>query len=163
MGARSRLYGRSVKTTRILINGEEKEFLLQQDIGPFLRALGYACSNSEIKRLCSPSVNEGPPIALWHGPRPLRTPDDVVAWSEKALVTRCAHGRSGEKSSGARVFDVMTWEITIPRRDGCRTEHGAGSCGRDDSHQHVGNHCARTRNEPNRARPDSRARASIAR
>jgi len=161
MGARSRLYGRSVETRRFLIDGEEKDFLLQQAVPASF--LGCACSNSEIKRLCSPSVNEGPPIALWHGPRPPWTPDDAVAWSEKALVTRCAHGRSGEKSSGARVFDVITCEITIPRRDGRRTEHGAGSCGRDDSHEHVGNHCARTRNEPNRARPDSRARASIAR
>jgi hypothetical protein len=77
-----------VKPTRILINGEEKEFLFQQDIGPFLQALGYAYSTSEINRLCSPSVNKGPPIALWQGPRPLRTPDDVIAWAEKRFQAR---------------------------------------------------------------------------
>ena len=62
MKDRSMLYG--VKPTRIFINGKEKEFLFQQDIGPFLRALGYAYSNSDINKLCSPSVNEGPPIAV---------------------------------------------------------------------------------------------------
>jgi len=66
-----------------------KEFLFQKDIGPFLRALGYAYSTSEINRLCSQAVNEGPqPIALWHGPRSLRTPDDVVAWAEKRLQAK---------------------------------------------------------------------------
>src|SRR5215831_14188425 len=81
MEARSRPYGRSVETRRFLIDGEEKDFLLQQAVPASF--LGCACSNSEIKRLCSPSVNEGPPIALWHGPRPLRTPDDVIAWAKK--------------------------------------------------------------------------------
>ena len=47
MGARSSLDGQRVKPTRIFIDGEEKEFLFQQDIGPFLRAcnsqaVGYA-------------------------------------------------------------------------------------------------------------------------
>jgi hypothetical protein len=55
MGARSMPYGQCVKPTRILINGEEKEFLFQQDIAPFLRALGYAYSTSEINRLCAPA------------------------------------------------------------------------------------------------------------
>jgi hypothetical protein len=88
MGARCTLYGQWVKPTRILFNCEEKEFLFQQDIGPFLRALGYAYSTSEINRLCSPAVNEGPPVTLWHGPRPLRTPDDVIAWAESRLRAR---------------------------------------------------------------------------
>jgi hypothetical protein len=39
MRARYSLYGQRVKPTRIFIDGEEKEFLFQQDIGPFLRAL----------------------------------------------------------------------------------------------------------------------------
>jgi hypothetical protein len=56
------------------IGSEEKEFLLNRISGPFLRALGYAHSNSEINRLCSPAVNEGPPIAIRYGPRALRTP-----------------------------------------------------------------------------------------
>ncbi len=88
MGVRSSLYGKYVKPTRIFINGEEKEFLLQQDIGPFLRALGYAYSNSEINRLCSPAVNQGPPVALRYGSRPLRTPHDVIAWAKKRLRAR---------------------------------------------------------------------------
>ena len=88
MRARYNLYGQCVKPTRFFIGGEEKEFLFQQDIGPFLRALGYAYGNSEINRLCSPAANEGPPIALWHGPRPLRTPDAVIAWAEQRLQAR---------------------------------------------------------------------------
>ena len=86
--ARSGLYGQRVKPTRILINGEEKEFLFQQDIGPFLRALGYAYSNSEINKLCSPAVNKGPPIALRHGSRALRTPADVIVWAEERFQAR---------------------------------------------------------------------------
>lgn len=88
MRARYRLYDQSVKLTRIFIDGEEKEFLLQQDIGPFLRALGYAYGASEINRLCSPAVNEGPPIALRFGSRALRTPDDVTAWAKARLKAR---------------------------------------------------------------------------
>ncbi len=53
MGARSSLYGQYAKPTKISIDGEEKEFLFQQDIGPFLRALGYAYSTSEINKLCA--------------------------------------------------------------------------------------------------------------
>jgi hypothetical protein len=90
MRARYSLYGQRVKPTRVFIDGEEKEFLFQRDIGPFLRALGYAYSNSEINRLCSPAVNKGPPIALRHGSRALRTPDDVIAWADKRLQTRMA-------------------------------------------------------------------------
>jgi hypothetical protein len=89
MGARSSsLYGQYVKPTKIFIDGEEKEFLFQEDIAPFLRSLGYAYSISQINKLCAPAVNEGPPVALWHGPRPLRHPDDVIAWAEKRLQAR---------------------------------------------------------------------------
>jgi hypothetical protein len=74
MGLIGSLYGQYVKPTKIFIDREEKEFLFQRDIAPFLRALGYAHSTSEINRLCSPAVNKGPLIAFWHGCRPLRTP-----------------------------------------------------------------------------------------
>jgi len=76
------------KPTRIFVNGEEKEFLFQQDIAPFLRAFGYSYSSSEINRLCSPAVNKGPPIALRHGSRALRTPADVIAWAEERFQAR---------------------------------------------------------------------------
>ena len=89
MGARSSsLYGQYVKPTKIFIDGEEKEFLFQEDIAPFLRALGYAYSTSQINKLCASAVNEGPLVTLWHGPRPLRTPDDVITWAEKRLQAR---------------------------------------------------------------------------
>jgi len=86
----SSLYGQYVKPTKFLIDGEQKEFLFQLDIAPFLRSLGYAYSTSQVNKLCAPAVNKGPRIALWHGPRPLRTPDDVIAWAEKRLKARMA-------------------------------------------------------------------------
>jgi hypothetical protein len=88
MRTRARLDGQLVKPTRILIDGEEKEFLFQQDIAPFLRALGYAYGSTKINELCSSAVNEGPPVALWLGPRALRTPDEVIAWAERRLQAR---------------------------------------------------------------------------
>jgi hypothetical protein len=89
MGAKSHsLYGQYVKPTKIFIDGEEREFLFQQDIAPFLRSFGYAYGTGQINILCAPAVNKGPPVALWQGPRPLRKPDDVIAWAEKRLQAR---------------------------------------------------------------------------
>ena len=90
MDGRSGVNSQRAKLTRLLVDGEEREFLFQKDIGPFLQAFGYAYSTSEINKLCAPAVNKGPPIALWHGPRPLRTPDAVIAWAEKRLQARMA-------------------------------------------------------------------------
>jgi hypothetical protein len=47
-------------------------------------------SNSEINRLCSPAITEGPRIALRRRSRALRTPDDVIAWAEMRLHRRMA-------------------------------------------------------------------------
>jgi len=89
MGAKSHsLYGQYVKPIKIFIDGEEREFLFQQDIAPFLRSFGYAYGTGQINILCSPAVNKGPPVAFWQGPRPLRTPDDVIAWAEERLRAR---------------------------------------------------------------------------
>src|SRR5262244_3395373 len=94
------------KPTRILINGEEKEFLFQQDIAPFLRALGYSYSSSEINRLCSPAVNKGPPIALRLGPRALRTPHDVIAWAEGRLQTKMTKIFNGKARRGPGTREI---------------------------------------------------------
>jgi hypothetical protein len=89
MGARSApLYGRYIRPTTFFLDGEESEFLFQRDIAPFLRALGYSYSTSEINRLCSPTVDQGPPIARWYGPRPLRRPTDVIGWAAERLQAK---------------------------------------------------------------------------
>jgi hypothetical protein len=88
MGARSSISEPCVKPTQIFVDGRQREFLFQKDIAPFLRSLGYAYSTSQIDKLCAPAVNKGPPVALWHGPRPLRTPEDVIAWAERRLRDR---------------------------------------------------------------------------
>jgi hypothetical protein len=98
MGARSGpLYGQYVRPTTFFLDGEESEFLFQRDIAPFLRALGYAYSTSEINRLCSPAVNRGPPIARWYGPRPLRRPTDVIGWAEERLQAKMRRIFNGKR------------------------------------------------------------------
>jgi hypothetical protein len=100
MGARSN--GQLAKPTKFFIDGEQKEFLFQQDIAPFLRSYGYGYTVSQINKLCAPAVNEGPPIALWQGPRPLRTPEDVVAWAEKRLLRANRSVRNSMTTQPAR-------------------------------------------------------------
>jgi hypothetical protein len=62
-----------------------KKYLTQTEIGAFLRARGYPYGDSTIQKYCSPAINEGPRIAVWQGKRPLRTPEDVIAWAESRL------------------------------------------------------------------------------
>jgi hypothetical protein len=64
---------------------ELKKYLVQTEIAAFLRERGYPYGNSTIQKYCSPAINEGPPIAVWQGKRPLRTPEDVIAWAESRL------------------------------------------------------------------------------
>jgi hypothetical protein len=65
------------------------KYLTQNEIAPFLRERGYPFGNSTIVKLCAPAINEGPPISAWLGKRPLRRPEDVIAWAEGRL--RLAH------------------------------------------------------------------------
>src|SRR6266853_5248968 len=56
------------KPTQISLNGKNTaEYLFQNEIAPFLRSKGYKYSTGRINILCSPAVNEGPPVALWYG------------------------------------------------------------------------------------------------
>jgi hypothetical protein len=63
----------------------EKKYLLQTEIGEFLRKRGYPYGDSTIAKLCSPAINLGPPIDAYQGKRPLRTPEKVIAWAEGRL------------------------------------------------------------------------------
>ena len=61
------------------------KYLTQKQIGPFLREHGFPYGASTIDKLCSPAVGQGPPISAWQGRRPLRTPENVLAWAESRL------------------------------------------------------------------------------
>jgi hypothetical protein len=62
-----------------------KKYLTQTEIGPFLRERGFPYGNSTINKLCSPAINQGPPIDAYLGKRPLRTPEKVIEWAEARL------------------------------------------------------------------------------
>jgi hypothetical protein len=54
-----------------------KKYLLRNELGPFLREHGYPYGDSTIAKLCSPAVNQGPPVDALHGKRTLHTPEKV--------------------------------------------------------------------------------------
>jgi hypothetical protein len=63
-----------------------ERLLLMQDIPAFIyEQRGVRISLSSLEKLCAPSVNEGPPVALYWGRRPLRRPADVLAWVDRRL------------------------------------------------------------------------------
>jgi hypothetical protein len=62
-----------------------KKYLVQTAIGAFLREHGYPYGDSTITKLCSPAINQGPPIEAYQGKRPLRTPEKIIAWAEGRL------------------------------------------------------------------------------
>jgi hypothetical protein len=76
------------KPTEISIDGKIGQYLFQRQIPAFLRSKGYKISISRINILCAPAVGRGPPVALWLGSRPLRTPEAVLEWAEARLQTR---------------------------------------------------------------------------
>ena len=61
------------------------KYLTQKEIGPFLRERGIPMGDSTVDKLCSPAIGQGPRISAWLGRRPLRTPEDVLAWAESRL------------------------------------------------------------------------------
>jgi hypothetical protein len=57
------------------------------ELGAELRKLGFPISDSKLHKMCTPSVNQGPPIAGWWGRRPLYDLDPGIAWAETLLRT----------------------------------------------------------------------------
>jgi hypothetical protein len=47
-----------------------------------LKANGYPISWSFLNLLCSPAVNQGPPVATYWGRRPLYDRDAYLSWAE---------------------------------------------------------------------------------
>jgi hypothetical protein len=68
--------------------GTSGNFLLQKQIGPFLRARGIPIGDSTVEKLCMPaSVAEGkgPPVDFYWNKRPLRKPETVLMWANGRL------------------------------------------------------------------------------
>jgi hypothetical protein len=64
------------------------KYITRKQIAPTLRErLGIPIGESTIDKMCAPTVNKGPPVAVWMGVRPLYDPDEVLAWGE-ALLSR---------------------------------------------------------------------------
>jgi hypothetical protein len=53
-----------------------------------LRERGYPITKSKLDKMCAPSVNQGPPIDSWWGPRPLYDLDQGIAWAEALLQSK---------------------------------------------------------------------------
>jgi hypothetical protein len=69
------------------LSGTQK-FLLQGEIGPFLRERGIPIGDSTVDKLCVPaSVAEGkgPPVDFYWNRRPLRKPETVLTWATGRL------------------------------------------------------------------------------
>jgi hypothetical protein len=50
-----------------------------------LRELGYPISKAKMDKMCAPSVNQGPPVDSWWGPRALYDLERAIAWAEGLL------------------------------------------------------------------------------
>jgi hypothetical protein len=105
-----------------------KRYLVQTEIGAFLRARGYPYGDSTIQKYCSPAINEGPPVAAWQGRRPLRTPNDVIAWAESRLRSAAEIKRNasvvakGERCLGDGTRAGLTVTTDAAERPGGRKE-----------------------------------------
>jgi hypothetical protein len=64
-----------------------KRLLTRRELGEFLRGEGFPIGNSTINKLCSPSINDGPPVAAWFGRRALHSPDDALTWARARLTS----------------------------------------------------------------------------
>jgi hypothetical protein len=74
-----------------------KPKLTREQLRVKLNELGYPLTKSYFDKLCLPSVNAGPPVAMWWGKRPLYELDGGIAWAE----SRCSSSPSGLVSSTA--------------------------------------------------------------
>jgi hypothetical protein len=74
-----------------------------------LREAGYPISMAKLNKLCAPSINQGPPVDAWWGPRPLYDLDQGIAWAEACL-------RSHRSSLQALTTDTAAFSIEAARR-----------------------------------------------
>lgn len=56
--------------------------LTRRELAPFLSQKGFKTSIHKLNRLCSPAINEGPPVAGRWGAADLYHPEAAVQWAE---------------------------------------------------------------------------------
>jgi hypothetical protein len=79
-----------------------KPLQTRRQLAGHLREKGYPIGNSTLDKLCSPLINEGPPIAAWWGRRPLYDPDVGVEWAEARLRPATSANAFPLRHPGAR-------------------------------------------------------------
>jgi hypothetical protein len=52
----------------------------RDQLGAYLREVGYPISDSQLDKLCMPSCGEGPPVSCWLGRRPLYSFEEGLRW-----------------------------------------------------------------------------------
>jgi hypothetical protein len=62
-----------------------RRLLPRKDLWPALREVGIPIGDSTGAKLCSPSINEGPPIAYWWGKQPIHDFDEAVEWAKARM------------------------------------------------------------------------------
>jgi hypothetical protein len=74
------------------------------DFCEYLQSLGYPIKLGTLNKLCAPALDDGPPVAVWWGQRPLYdfgSPDAPVdLWAASRLSAR----RRGPKPIGRSKF-----------------------------------------------------------
>jgi hypothetical protein len=73
-----------------------REFLLQTEVAPFLRELGYPVGDSTFVKICA--RGDGPPVDAWYGNRPLRKPETAITWAKARLTNKPSSGRWADKA-----------------------------------------------------------------
>lgn len=66
-------------------NPSNKHRLTLRQLAAELRDHGIPIGDSTLAKLCSPAINEGPPVACYWGKRPLYDFDQALLWAEARL------------------------------------------------------------------------------
>ena len=61
---------------------EIRSFVTREDLRKYLNSLGYPITATYFNKLCLPSRNAGPPVAIVWGKRPLYTKEEGLKWAE---------------------------------------------------------------------------------
>ena len=78
-----------------------REFLTREQVAEFLCEHGIPIGKSTVRKLCSPSIGEGPTVAAWWGKRALHRPYDVLAWARSRLADRPGRLRAYQREATA--------------------------------------------------------------
>jgi hypothetical protein len=59
--------------------------MTREQLRLFLCENGFPIGKSTMDKLCSPAINQGPPIEGWWGKRTLHSPERGLAWAKSRL------------------------------------------------------------------------------